>query len=268
MTENNKNKTAWYVYQPLIYLTFIIFGIYIGVFIIPGNYNIKSSNANKISNVLSIIEDNYVDTINEKQLIESSIESILSSLDPHSQFISAEDLKASNELLEGNFEGIGIQFNIQNDTIVVINTITAGPSEKKGIMAGDRIIIVDNKVVAGIKIESKDVMKLLKGKKGSEVNISIKRKGLPKLINFTITRDVIPTYSIEISFMTNKNTGYIKISQFSSTTIDEFDKATQKLLNLGMQNLILDLRGNAGGFLTAAVYISNILHSTTPCHIA
>jgi len=251
---NNNNQSKFNIYQPLIYILLIILGIYIGFFLLPNNIGVRKG-TKKINEILTIIKDNYVDTINENQMIESSIYGVLSILDPHSIYITTEELKETNESLEGNFEGIGVQFNIQNDTIVVVKTISGGPSEKKGIMAGDRIVKIDNKNVAGIKITNQDVMKSLKGEKGSEVNIGIKRKNISNLIYFTIIRDVIPTYSIDIAYMANKTTGYIKINQFSSTTNEEFDKSIEELLNQNMKNLIIDLRGNAGGYLNSAVYI-------------
>jgi carboxyl-terminal processing protease len=182
---------------------------------------------------------------------------MLLSLDPHSVYIPAREFADANDPLMGNFEGIGVQFKIERDTVMVVNTIPGGPSEKAGILAGDRIIKADGINMAGIKIENEKVMKLLKGPKGTKVKVSIFRKGLKKLIEITITRDVIPTWSIDISYPVTHDIGYIKLSKFSATTDDELHDAMTELRNKGVKKLILDLRGNSGGYLQEAIAVAD-----------
>ncbi|MBN2519746.1 MAG: S41 family peptidase, partial [Bacteroidales bacterium] len=203
------------------------------------------------------IEEEYVDTVNKNDLVEMAISEILKQLDPHSVYIPASELKELNEPLEGNFEGIGVQFNMPDDTVVVIAVISGGPSEKIGILPGDRIIYIEDSLVAGVKMKNTDIVKMLKGPKGTKVEVSIMRKGISELINFEITRDKIPLYSIDIAYMIKDDIGYIKISQFAKTTYQEFTDAIAKLNQQGMQKLVLDLRGNGGGFMDAATNIAN-----------
>jgi len=255
LSEHPKSpKTISYVYTPIIYALILIFGILAGVYLFPHS-NSSGGGANKINAIISLVKENYVDTINKETMLTNAINGILQNLDPHSVYIPAEELAETNDQLDGDFEGIGVQFNIQNDTIMVVNTIPKGPSEKIGIMAGDRIVKVENKNVAGIKITNPQVMKLLKGKRGTIVNVGIKRRGVKAITTYKIKRDVIPTSSIDIAYMASRTTGYIKIAQFSATTGDEFSKSSKKLLSQGMKELILDLRGNPGGYLDAAVQI-------------
>ncbi len=211
----------------------------------------------KLDNVLDFIEDNYVDTINRKKLEESTLTSMLKQLDPHSDYIPAAELEEVNEPLQGNFHGIGIEFNIVNDTICVVHPIQGGPSERLGVKAGDRIIKVDSKKVTGIKITNKKVFEMLRGKKDTKVNITIKREGQKQPIDFTITRGEIPIYSVDVSFMADQGVGYIKVSRFAASTYDEFRKGFNKLIKQGMKKLIVDLRGNGGGYLNAAVDIAD-----------
>jgi carboxyl-terminal processing protease len=182
---------------------------------------------------------------------------MLEDLDPHSVYIPAKDLEAMNEPLEGNFDGIGVQFNIQKDTVTVIKTIFGGPSEKVGLKDGDRIVAVNDSVIAGVGIDNNKVMKLLRGKKGTTVVVGIFRKGEPELINVSIIRDEIPLYSVDVSYMLDNKTGYIKISKFAKTTYNEFLQAVAKLKTMGMTDVILDLRGNSGGFLNEAINITD-----------
>ena len=211
----------------------------------------------KIAKVLHLISRYYVDSTDEKELAETAIINMLHKLDPHSTYISADEVKAMNEELTGNFEGIGITFNILNDTIYVISPISGGPSEKVGIMPGDRIIKVDGKNVAGIDITSKGVRDKLLGEKGTKVTVGIKRKGVKKILFFTITRDIIPIYSVDASYPVNEETGYIKLNRFSKTTMQEFFDATDKLKKEGVRNLILDLTGNSGGYLEVAIQLAD-----------
>lgn len=217
----------------------------------------QSPNAQKLDAVFQMLNYAYVDTINEKKLTEDAIRAILKDLDPHSVYIPAEDLKDANEALVGNFEGVGIQFNILEDTIFVTNTIPGGPSERVGILAGDRIVKIDSAVVAGIKIKNSDVLKKLRGTKGTKVNVSIARRGESDLIDFTITRDKIPLFSVDAAYQAAPGIGYIKISKFADTTVDEFKAALQKLKDQGIKSLVLDLTSNGGGYLNRAIELAD-----------
>ncbi|HNQ13532.1 MAG TPA: S41 family peptidase [Bacteroidia bacterium] len=210
-----------------------------------------------IEALLQMIDYAYVDTVNKHQIAEDAIKAILKDLDPHSTYIPAEDLKEVNEPLVGNFEGIGIQFNILNDTIVVNNTIPGGPSEKLGLRAGDRITTIDNENVGGIGIKNNDVVKKLRGPKGTKVTVHIKRRSEKEPLEFVITRDKIPLFSVDASYMPTPTTGYIKISRFADSTVEEFKKALSELKQKGMQNLILDLQGNGGGYLNRAIELAD-----------
>ena len=211
----------------------------------------------KFGEVFEKISNFYVDTINQDKIIEEVIIQMLHDLDPHSSYLSKEEVKAMQEPLDGNFEGIGVSFNIMDDTIFIINTISGGPSEKVGIRGGDRIIKIDGNNEAGVGIKNTDVQKKLKGKKGTKVTVSVKRRNNPGLLDFTITRDEIPIYSIDASYMADKITGYIKLSRFSMTSITEFYNAIAKLKDQGLQNLILDLSGNGGGYLRIAIELAD-----------
>ncbi len=216
-------------------------------------------NLQKLQMSWQLINAFYVDTVNENKLTESAIEGMLKTLDPHSAYISADEVKKMNEPLDGSFEGIGIQFNIMNDTLIVVNPISGGPSEKVGIIAGDRIVSVDGKNIAGIGIKNSDVFRMLRGAKGTEVKLGIKRKGEKDMLTFIVVRDKIPIYSVDASYMAAPVTGYIRISRFAMTTNDEFIKAMNKLKKQGLKNLIIDLRGNGGGYLKAATDIAGQL---------
>ena len=206
----------------------------------------------KFARTLGLIDAFYVDTVNLSNLTEKAIVAVLTSLDPHSVYISAKDVKEMNEPLNGNFDGIGIQFNILHDTIVVIEPIPHGPSEKVGLRAGDRIVIVNNENVAGIKISTAGVRSRLMGPKGTRVNLSVFRKGEKNLLTFTIIRDKIPINSLDASYMINKETGYIKLNKFAATTEREFEDALHRLPLDNMKNMIIDLRNNPGGYMLAA----------------
>ena len=211
----------------------------------------------KFGEVLNDISRYYVDTVNEDKLVGKVLRNMLHDLDPHSTYLSKEEVEAAQEQLEGGFEGIGVSFNILQDTIFIVNPISGGPSEKVGIHAGDRIMKIDGENVAGNGITNLDVMKKLKGPKGTKVNVSIKRRHVDKLLDFTITRDEIPIYSIDASYMINDNVGYIKLARFSNTTMDEFNEAMRKLQSKGMKDLILDLSGNGGGYLYVAIDLAD-----------
>lgn len=219
------------------------------------------SKSSSMEQVMRLIEKKYVDTVDIKALEQENIEDLLSKLDPHSVYIPAEDVKKSNEVLEGNFEGIGVEFYLLNDTIFVVSAINGGPSELLGIKSGDKIIKVNGKLVAGRKISNSDVTKMLRGEGGTKVDISVKRNNNPKLINFTITRGTIPLNSVDVSYMPSDGIGYIKINSFGSTTYDEFFESLKKLKSQGLKSLILDLRGNPGGYLNTAIMIADELLS-------
>ncbi|MBR3698037.1 MAG: S41 family peptidase [Bacteroidales bacterium] len=246
-----------------VFLVMVAVGLAIGVFVslITENIMLKRRAqvvaTSKFDEVMYHINNAYVDTVNNKKLEEDAIVAMMEELDPHSQYISVEEFNAVNDPLLGSFEGIGVQFRIVEDTVAIVNTIKGGPSEKVGVMAGDRIVYVDDSLVAGIKIKNESVMRLLKGPKGTKVNVRIFRRGEKDLLDFTITRDVIPTYSVDIAYMLDDKTGYIKLSKFSATTHKEFVKAAKRLKQEGMSQLILDLRGNGGGYLSEAVDIAD-----------
>lgn len=267
MTENNPEGNSQKKFNPLMPLYFaIILALGVGIgyyFTFNANFSTtqtafnKNVNGTKINNLLDYIELQYVDTVNRTQLENKTITSMLKSLDPHSDFIPASEFSAVNEPLEGNFDGVGIEFNIINDTIRVINPIIGGPSEKLGIKAGDKLIRVEGKNMTGKQVKSKDVFDKLRGKSGSVVNVSILRAGIKKPIDFKITRGKIPLYSLDIAYIVKPGIGYIKISRFASTTYDEFLDAFNALTKQGMKKLILDLRGNGGGFLKTAVELAD-----------
>lgn len=199
----------------------------------------------------------YVDETDENKLVEKAIIGMLGELDPHSSYSNAEEVKQMNEPLQGNFDGIGIQFNLVEDTLFVIQPVSGGPSEKVGILAGDRIVMVNDTLIAGVKMTTEDIMARLKGPKGTKVSVKVKRKGVDELLSFTIVRDKIPVYSLDASYMITPKVGYIKINRFAATTHDEFMEALASLKGQGMQDLILDLQGNGGGYLNAAIDIAN-----------
>jgi carboxyl-terminal processing protease len=214
-------------------------------------------NQMKFGRLLRLIDSYYVDTTNVDALTEKAIVELLSGLDPHSVYISKEEVAKMNEPLEGNFEGIGITFNIFRDTLLVTSVIAGGPSEKVGLMAGDRIVEIDGKKITNVGLKNDDVFKYLKGPKGTQVNLSVLRKNHSGLLEFKIIRDKIPIYSIDASYMINKETGYIKMNKFAATTYDEFREALVGLKKQDVKNLILDLRGNGGGYMKSAIDISD-----------
>lgn len=211
----------------------------------------------KYASLLQIINFAYVDTLNEADLVEKAIIATLKEMDPHSQYISKYDLKNANEPLEGNFDGIGISFQIYKDTILIISPVPGGPAEKLGLMAGDKIVRINNESATGSVVDNNYVFKRLRGDKGTLVDVSVKRKGRKKLIDYTIKRDRIPINSIDAEFMATPDIGYIKLNRFSRTTMDEFRMSIGDLKDKGMESLILDLRGNSGGYLDVAIDLAD-----------
>lgn len=234
-----------------ISIILIALGIFIGMKIQNAVSDDKiSSQVRKFNEALEITSKFYVDDVDSQKLTEDAIKGMLNGLDPHSVYISADQLKRVNEDFQGSFEGIGVEFDIVNDTLTIVSPISGGPSEKLGILAGDKIVKIDG--VSSVKIAREDVPKKLKGPKGTKVNVSIVRPGLTEPLEFEITRDKIPIYSVDATFMYDNEIGYVKVSRFSATTYDEFLKAMADLKNQGMKKLVLDLRGDPGGYLDQA----------------
>ena len=259
-TDSPFKNSKFTIIAPIVLALVLAGGILIGTKLSNNDGStsfVFKSDPNKLDFIMDVIEKEYVDTVSKYNLIEQTIPMLLEHLDPHSVYIPAKDLQNVSEPLEGNFDGIGVQFNILNDTVLVINTISGGPSEKVGVLAGDKIVSINDSLFVGSKITSEMVIKKLKGERGTKVKIGVERGGFPELLSFEITRDKIPLYSVDVSYMINKKTGYIKISTFARTTHEEFIAALQKLKTLGMKDLILDLRTNGGGYLDAAIQISD-----------
>ena len=216
----------------------------------------------KFDDVLNYMETKYVDSVDLEPLLEEAVRTMVQELDPHSEYMTKEEYEKMNEPLKGNFEGIGIQFNIIKDTIAVVSPIAGGPSEALGIRSGDKIVTIEDSTVAGIGITNRDVIDKLRGDKGTKVNVGIFRRGEKELLSFEITRDKIPIFSIDASYMLTPETGYIKLNRFSHTSMDEYHEAMTGLLASGMKNLVFDLRGNSGGYLNTAIDLADeFLHS-------
>lgn len=235
-------------------LIFVFTGVFFSISIIAQT---AGKAADKFRTTLNIVSAAYVDTVDADKLVEDAIIGMLDKLDPHSVYISKEEVKEMNEPLLGNFEGVGIQFQILKDTILVVNAIPGGPSEKLGIQAGDKIIKVNDTIVAGIGIKNNEVIKKLRGDKGTKVKVAIQRKSNNDLIDYVITRDKIPIYSVDAWYMATPEIGYIRITRFAQTTMEEYEKAIRELKTQGMKNLILDLRGNGGGFLHVSTQLAD-----------
>jgi carboxyl-terminal processing protease len=222
-----------------------------------GQVKDQTATVDKFATLLNYIERMYVDSVDAEALTEKAIVSLLEELDPHSVYLSKEELQEANEPLQGSFEGIGIQFQILNDSILVVNPIEGGPSEKLGIRAGDKIVEIEGKNVAGNGVTNNDVTSSLRGPKGTIVKIGIWRKGVKDILHYEIVRDKIPIFSIDASYMANPTTGYIKVSRFAKTTTEELRKALDDLKAKGMKDLILDLQGNGGGLLNSAIEMAD-----------
>jgi len=216
-----------------------------------------SESEKKLATALMLINKLYVDKVDEEKLSDDAIVALLEKLDPHSTYIRANELKEMNEPLEGNFDGIGVSFNMATDTLFIIETIAGGPSEKVGILPGDKIIQVNDTTIAGVKMSTRSVMSRLRGPKGTAVNVKILRRGQSELLDFRIVRDKIPIHSLNASYMIDSKTGYISLMRFGATTYKEFKEAMVQLQKQGMKNLILDLQSNGGGYLSAAIELTN-----------
>jgi len=241
-------SSRYFIYLPIIIALAVIAGIYLGFKMVGISQDRKTpisliqlTRYDRINDVMRFIFQDYVDQVDRELLQNDAIEGMLKNLDPHSQFINAEDFAEVNDPLLGAFEGIGIQFRLEKDTCTVIHTIVGGPSEKAGLMAGDRIVRVDDSLVAGVGIKDRDLVRMLKGEKGSKVKIGVFRRKADGVLDFIITRDVIPTYSVDVAFMADNSIGYIKLSKFSATTHREMLNAINQLKFKGMQKLLLDL---------------------------
>lgn len=250
------------IWLPLLFALVLALGMFLGSkfqTIEVGGPNIVLRNSGgKIDQILKLVQNRYVDTVDTEDLTDKTISQLLTQLDPYSAYIPAASYEEVNQPLEGNFEGIGIEFYKLNDTILVVSALSGGPSEQVGIRGGDKIVTVDSVPVAGQNLSNEDIIKKLRGKKGSKVQVGIKRNGQKELLSFTITRDRIPIYSVDIAYMVAPEVGYIKINKFSATTADEFRQAFAKLRsNSPIKGLVLDLRGNPGGYLDAAIRLAD-----------
>ena len=255
-----KNTTSQ-IRLPLLLALSIAGGIWIGAtFAEPkGSQNDLRAALYKLQEIMTYINRDYVDSVDTNELVEFGITKMLEKLDPHSSYIPAKDASLVQSQLEGEFDGIGVEFGIIRDTIYVVAPLTGGPSEALGIQSGDQIISVDGKTVAGIGITNRDVFDYLRGPSGSKVAVEIKRKNAASLIKYSITRAKIPQYSINATYMVDKEVGYIKVTRFAATTYDEFRKSVADLQAKGMKKLIIDLQGNPGGYMGAAIYMADEL---------
>ena len=255
-----KNTTSQ-IRLPLLLALSIAGGIWIGAtFAEPqSNQNDLRAALYKLQEIMTYINRDYVDSVDTNELVEFGINKMLEKLDPHSSYIPAKDASLAQSQLEGEFDGIGVEFGIIRDTIYVVAPLTGGPSEALGIQSGDQIISVDGKTVAGIGITNRDVFDYLRGPSGSKVDVEIKRKNAPSLINYSITRAKIPQYSINATYMVDQEIGYIKVTRFAATTYEEFRKSVTDLQAQGMKKLIIDLQGNPGGYMGAAIYMADEL---------
>ncbi len=249
------------IWAPIVLVLAISLGLFLGIRLQSqrqtASRNFLLNNANKIGLILNLVEKNYVDTVDSKRIIENGIPEILKQLDPHTVYIPAKDMVEVSEEMAGNFSGIGVQFSIQNDTIMVIDVISGGPSQKLGIRAGDRIVRVNDSIMAGVKVTNDKVLKKLRGVKGTKVKVGIARKGFSELIAFDIIRGEIPLNSVDVSYMINAHTGFIKVGRFAEKTYDEFMAGVEKLDKAGADQLVIDLRGNPGGYLGAVISMVN-----------
>ncbi|RKD92236.1 S41 family peptidase [Mangrovibacterium diazotrophicum] len=250
------------IYLPLLIAVSVIVGIFLGNHLSTqspqiGFQNLSAPRPDKLSTITDLISNAYVDSVDINKIEEDAIPVLLKNLDPHSTYIPAQDMQEVNEEMQGNFGGIGVQFSIHNDTVQVVDVISGGPSSKLGIQPGDRIVMVDDSLIAGNGVKNETVLNLLRGEKGTQVNVGIKRKGFKDLMSYDITRGDIPIISVDVSYMINDTTGYVKVSRFAEKTYAEFMKAVSTINGEGAKQIIVDLRGNPGGYLMAVVKMVN-----------
>jgi carboxyl-terminal processing protease len=255
------NNRKFSIYIPLLLAVSMVAGIFLGIRLTRTETlnpaRLSFGRGNKLNNILDLIANYYVDSVSTDKLVEESIPDILKRLDPHTTYIPAREMVEVEEEMRGNFGGIGVQFSIQNDTVMVVDVVSGGPSSKLGIIPGDRIVQVNDTLIAGVKIQNNDVLKKLRGEIGTKVKVGIKRKGIKEIIDFNITRGEIPIYSVDVSYMIDPQTGYIKVSRFAEKTYEEFMEAMNKIDRQGARKVIVDLRGNTGGYLTAVIRMVN-----------
>jgi len=258
MENNNRKLSTW---TPVLLALTLVFGVWLGIKLqnrkLAALLPVQLNNKSKLDQVINLVEENYVDTVNSKKMIEDAIPEVLKQLDPHTVYIPAREMQGVSEEMSGNFGGIGVQFSIQNDTVMVIDVISGGPSQKLGIRAGDRIVKVEDSTLVGKNVKNETVFKKLRGPKGTKVKVGISRKGLPDLLSFNITRGDIPIYSVDVSYMVDDKTGYVKVGRFAERTYEEFMAALAKLESGGAEQLIIDLRGNPGGYLSSVIRMVN-----------
>jgi carboxyl-terminal processing protease len=250
------------IYLPLIFAALLITGMYLGAFLSPftshtGIEKTPGTHSDKIQDILFLIRRDYVDDVNQEKLTDMAIQGLLAQLDPHSVYIPAEELASVNEEITGKFEGIGVQFMMRRDSVMVIKVIPGGPADKAGLLAGDRIISAEGKPLTGKKLTSDEVMKHLKGPGGTTIRLQVARQARKGLLTFAVTRDVITTHSIEAAYLIDSKNACLKLHTFAANTYSEFMERMQMLQSQGMKNLVFDLRGNSGGLLDQAILIAN-----------
>jgi peptidase, S41 family len=254
MIQAFKRVTVW---VPLIIAAALALGIWLGSLLFGGRNNHEGDAYGKIQTILDYVDRDYIDAVDTDSLLEAAIPELLSQLDPHTAYIPAEDLKAANDELRGSFSGIGITFNMLTDTITVVEVLSGGPSEKVGLLAGDRIITIDDSIVSGKNWSQEKVVNTLRGPEDTKVKLGVKRDNADKMLTFTVTRGEIPMTSIDAAYMIDDETGYVKVNKFSETTYDEFLNAMAQLRYDGAKKYILDLRSNGGGMMDAAIRMAN-----------
>jgi carboxyl-terminal processing protease len=262
MTEQKSNSKR-HIYLPVILAVTLVAGRFIGRITFTGGNGesgrriMLNAESGKIDRIINLIDEQYVDSIDRNKLVETVIPEILQKLDPHTVYIPPKDVEAANQVLDGNFGGIGVEFSMQNDTVMVISVISGGPSEKVGILPGDRIITVNDSVIAGVGTVNTDVVNLLRGDIGTSVNVGIERRKRDELLEFQITRGNIPLYSVDVSYMLTDSIGYVKVNRFARNTHQELLSGLAKLKANNCQHIIMDFRGNSGGYLDIAIKMVN-----------